>query len=420
MIYFAQEGWKSRIINKLKDWKKSFNNQMAASAIIEAPAVMTAAGQKINRNGQVEYNHTDDSGVKQLRLNLQTIGEAAVAAPTLAGDVEATYQIVRHPVQTAKAVVKAGKEAVNAGKHLLQKENVTPTTIIGDNEPLILWKNNKSQGQYTQKDLYKLYLKQKQDLYKYIESQDFKNRIVKANERLETLKKEPINYNKLISEIKNRLSNTKYDENLVMPSNWGGVNKHDMINRQKYHTIKVSGDYNETQTDANIWHELWHSVAGDPAPEFNYPEFSKLKYYNEDLGAKQLHGSKQLFSTPGERYRRLKDYVKEDKIGEYLNKEFKRELFLYKNVFQRPHEVRSRMQATLRWLRNNGYDTTQLVHKPEKFITWINELMDKEVQAPWDVNHLLGSFDIRDLADYAGKVMTTSGVTYTGIKLSNK
>lgn len=131
-IYFAQEGWKSRILNKLKDWKKSFNNQMAASAIIEAPAVMTAAGQKINRNGQVEYNHTDDLGVKQLRSNLQTIGEAAVAAPTLAGDVEATYQIVRHPVQTAKAVVKAGKEAVNAGKQLVQKGN---TVTYFENKP---------------------------------------------------------------------------------------------------------------------------------------------------------------------------------------------------------------------------------------------------------------------------------------------
>lgn len=129
MIYFAQEGWKSRILNKLKDWKRSFNNQMAASAIIEAPAVMTAAGQKINRNGQVEYNHTDDSGVKQLRSNLQTIGEAATAAPTIVGDVAATYQVLRHPVRTAKAI----KQTLQTGVKALKENYHYPWEIIKKN-----------------------------------------------------------------------------------------------------------------------------------------------------------------------------------------------------------------------------------------------------------------------------------------------
>lgn len=80
-------------------------NAAQQAAIAEAPAVMTAAGHKINRStGKVEYNHQDDKDVKQLRSNLSTIGEAGVSAPGTAEALELGYNVVRHPKQTYKAV----------------------------------------------------------------------------------------------------------------------------------------------------------------------------------------------------------------------------------------------------------------------------------------------------------------------------
>lgn len=76
-------------------------NAVQQAAIVEAPAVMTAAGHKINRStGKVEYNHANDKNVKQLRQNLATIGEAAVTAPGAAEALELGYNVVRHPKQT--------------------------------------------------------------------------------------------------------------------------------------------------------------------------------------------------------------------------------------------------------------------------------------------------------------------------------
>lgn len=76
-------------------------NAAQQAAIAEAPSVMTAAGQKINRNtGKVEYNHANDKDVKQLRSNLAAIGEAGASAPGTAEAIELGYNIVRHPKQT--------------------------------------------------------------------------------------------------------------------------------------------------------------------------------------------------------------------------------------------------------------------------------------------------------------------------------
>ena len=87
----------------LKFWRW-MQNAAQQAAIAEAPAVMTAAGHKINRTTKkVEYNHVDDKDVKQLRSNLTAIGEAGVNAPGAAKAVELGYNVVRHPKQTYKA-----------------------------------------------------------------------------------------------------------------------------------------------------------------------------------------------------------------------------------------------------------------------------------------------------------------------------
>lgn len=92
-------------------------NAAQQAAIAEAPAVMTAAGQKVNRNtGKVEYNHQNDEGVKQLRSNLAAIGEAGANSPGTVEAVELGYNAVRHPQQT----YRAAKRTYRAAKSLIQ------------------------------------------------------------------------------------------------------------------------------------------------------------------------------------------------------------------------------------------------------------------------------------------------------------
>ena len=128
-LNFLKKGW-----NKVKD-------AVQASAVYENPAVMMAAGQKVNQQGKVEYNHINDNEVKQLRNNLATLGEGALSAVTATGDVEAAYNMLRHPVQTAKAIKASLKPVYNkiANKSkakVLEEESFIPDYIkrkVGSN-----------------------------------------------------------------------------------------------------------------------------------------------------------------------------------------------------------------------------------------------------------------------------------------------
>lgn len=97
------------LLKKGWDWFKN-SNQIAA--IAESPAVMTASGWRVDKNGQTKQDQQNNKEVKQLRNNLTTIGEATVTAPTMVGDVGALVTAVRHPVQTGKTIWKAGQDAL--------------------------------------------------------------------------------------------------------------------------------------------------------------------------------------------------------------------------------------------------------------------------------------------------------------------
>lgn len=76
------------------------------AAIAENPAVMTAAGYKVEPSGEVIYQEPN----KKLAHNLSTIGEAAITAQTMAADATALFSAIRHPIQTGKQIVKAVKD----------------------------------------------------------------------------------------------------------------------------------------------------------------------------------------------------------------------------------------------------------------------------------------------------------------------
>lgn len=92
---------------KLWNWLK---NSAQTAAIAESPAVMTASGWRVDKNGKAKQDQQNTKEVKQLRNNLATIGEAGITAPTLVGDIEGLYNVVRHPVQTYNMVKLAAKE----------------------------------------------------------------------------------------------------------------------------------------------------------------------------------------------------------------------------------------------------------------------------------------------------------------------
>lgn len=98
-IIKAQWGWLSKLLNTVKDTDLAY---------IDNPSVMTAAGH----TAKVSQVHTPTKDERKLANNLATIGEAAVTAPTVVSDIGALATAVRHPVQTGKAVWKAGQDAL--------------------------------------------------------------------------------------------------------------------------------------------------------------------------------------------------------------------------------------------------------------------------------------------------------------------
>ena len=117
--------WQQKQYNRIKSTNKNnfqsyvqdiFNNIMIGAAMAENPAIMTASGWQQNKNGKYTQKRTKESD--QLASNLETVGTAAITAPTLAQDITGIYNIVRHPVQTGKAIYTTGKDIYNYGRDM--------------------------------------------------------------------------------------------------------------------------------------------------------------------------------------------------------------------------------------------------------------------------------------------------------------
>lgn len=119
-------------------------NAAQQAAIAESPSVMTAAGQKINRKGKVEYDHANDADVKQLRSNLAAIGEAATTAPGATEGIEFVYNAVKHPIRTARVLKNIVKGGV---KYATKQENIRTVAkemdkVVDDNPILSAYSSN--------------------------------------------------------------------------------------------------------------------------------------------------------------------------------------------------------------------------------------------------------------------------------------
>ena len=118
--------WQQKQYERIKSINKNnvqsyiqdiFNNIMIGAAVAENPSVMTASGWHQNKDRKYTQKRTKESD--QLASNLETIGTAAITAPTLARDITSIYNIVRHPIQTGKTIYTIGKDIYTSGKDLI-------------------------------------------------------------------------------------------------------------------------------------------------------------------------------------------------------------------------------------------------------------------------------------------------------------
>ena len=170
-------------------------------------------------------------------------------------------------------------------------------------------------------------------------------------------------------------------------------------------------------------HELMHSIGGKtsfpPEPSLN-PMLSKLRNYNDKLQRLIRESDVNKYYRSNE----VAQFVENQGFSKWFSENFadrnaNAAKWNLKEVLNKPQEFRSRMAATLDYLRNKGYNTSELIQNPSKFKDWINELRTKKVNVPYDLNHLLQVSNLDDLANYASKMLTTSGVVYSGSKMLN-
>ena len=111
-----------------KSLLQKLSNATIRASIAENPAVMTASGQRIERDGSVTFDHQDEPGVKQLRENLVDIGIGGLSAMGLNGLLAMSPATARQLARTGlqlidytspshwaiKAAAKAGASPVLA------------------------------------------------------------------------------------------------------------------------------------------------------------------------------------------------------------------------------------------------------------------------------------------------------------------
>lgn len=424
----------------LKKMWNTLSNATQVAQITEAPSVMTASGWRVDRNGKAVQDQQNSPAVKQLRDNLATIGEAATIAPTGVKDIELAYQAVRHPVQTARAVksaatqaAKATQQLVSKGKNAVQRFKERQNGI--DYERIYpengwfrkfsemkdkYWKGmnlyrDVGKKKYSIDQIKRNYLEGKRDVYKYFSSQEFKDRALNAGF---SDKETP----QLAQEINEILKGTKFNPTNLKNKSYARNNGSTLTNN---YTITVNRRYkvSKEQLRANIIHELMHSVGGKtflpPEPSLN-PMISKLRNYNDKLWKLVRESDVNKYYRSNE----VAQFVENQGFNKWFSEHFadsnaNAAKWNLREVFNKPQEFRSRMAATLDYLRNKGYNTSELIQNPSKFKDWINELRTEKANVPYDLNHLLQVANLDDLANYASKMLTTSGVIYSSSKILN-
>ena len=299
-------------------------------------------------------------------------------------------------------------------------EGQTPS-MLGPRNWLSSW-TGKSGKEVTlsESELSQLFNTTKEDVRKYIFGDEFKQRVMNTGQFIEN------EYKDLTKVLNERLNQTKFGG---LSDKEGAINTYysfpsKEIDLSKGFEVKAYPTYSMTQHRANMWHELWHSLGGTRRTDPD-PLIQRLVKYNNEINptkkSEALQYVKDMIDLPGASTRKesIVKFLKsnnpsmsDDDLVRFAEDELDRYDFLKKEVLQKNYEVRSRMQATLDRLRELGYDTRELIANPDKFREWINELKRNRVNMSWDLQHLLSIYDIQDLANYASKMLSTTGELY--------
>lgn len=424
------------ILKKGWDW---FKNSNQVASIAESPAVMTASGWRVDsRTGKTRQDQQNTKEVEQLRSNLNKLGQGTLAATTVTGDIEGLYNIARHPIQTGKTIYNASKTAIKKGKDIIQSfknrtdvnmdriypENGWVRMVIDDTERNKVFRifdpyRDIGKRKYSTDQLKRIYLETKKDVYNYYHSPEFKERAFNAGFTKEE-------YPRLMAEINNHLKNTKFDPSKIKKSTAVGQNSsgwNPLSKRHSYYKVRLT---RKPQSKENIraitWHELAHSIAGKnnkESPIF-YPMLDKLRTYNDNIVPINRNDFiKILENNPS----KIQNFVEKQGFGKEYSKVFanhnQKQASIIGKDLNKSVEARSRMAATLDYLRHKGYDTSKLIKNPQLFKQWIIKLRQSEANVSSNLNRLLQNFTLDDLSKYSSKILTTSGAIYSGDKMLN-
>ena len=267
---------------------------------------------------------------------------------------------------------------------------------------------------YSVNQIKRNYLEAKRDIYKYFSSPEFKERALNAGFTESEIPE-------LINEINENLKGTTFNP-LNIPSNKNalGINTGSVATNKYRVKIKRSKRISKENLRENLIHEIMHSIGGKTSKPLNNsnPMLRKLREYNDKITPIQEEElNKTLRFFPGD----IKNFVKNQGYSDWYSNAFaKRNKMvadnLYSEIMMKPYEFRSRMAVTLDYLRNKGYNTAELIKDPSKFKMWIENLRKSKANVPNNLNQLLQVTDIDALANYASKMLSTTGGIYLGSK----
>ena len=369
---------KAQLGTLLKKGLNWLSNAAQIGAIAESPAVMTASGWKVDRNGKVKQDQQNTKEVKQLRNNLTTIGEAGVTAPTLVGDIGALYNAVRHPVQTYNVAKLAAKEIPLQAQQYMQG-----------------WKNWVERMQpkltnhsYNSEKLISIGNASKNKALDYYKSQEFIGRAKKAGFN-----------NSEISQLQNELQDM-LTHSQVKSSNSSNNGIHAWADAY----LDKSGNLyrNATSFEPNVqgfslediigmWdHEFGHVATNMynstgmnlgnfmQQVESRYPMIVKMVKYNESIAPKfkpEIENLYKFWNSPDIKLKLKTKYpqLSDSELDDFINKyqKFSKQL---KEYIGNSNELRSRALATQFAAQRKGKSAYQYVQENTEDLNAAREL----------------------------------------------
>ena len=316
--------------------------------------------------------------------------------------------------------------SINFKPYNIAPEGETPS-VLGPKNWLSDWTDNSGKEiTLNEESLRKLFDQTKERVRQYIHGDEFKQRLVNSKQ---FTKKE---YSDLIKVLEERLDNTVFKGTLPErgAENRAWVWDDGTIDTSMEFEVYSYPTYSPIQHRANMWHEIWHSLGGRDKDTIDpNPLIQKLQKYNESINpTNKSHAIKEFENMVANSndpeqaiinvLRPVNPSISDRALARFARNENRIYNFLNEEVSKK-EEVRSRMEATLEKFRNLGYDTKKLINNPDKFIQWVNEIKNNRIYVPYDLQHLLQRYNIRDLANYASKMLSTTGGVYLGTSQLN-